>query len=329
MNLERGPGLGPLAFDLSLPDSRPVSKTVTQIANELIVSYARLGGINHLDGKNLPSKSAIAAITVDLLRLLFPGFFDDRTIHSSELKVEMVSLVDAVSEKLEDEITKSLEYAPPEGLEKKDLRAAARKIACEFLGTLPAIRELLKTDADAAFDGDPAALSREEVIVAYPFIEAIAVQRMAHELFQRNIALLPRIMTEWAHARTGMDLHPGAKIGSHFFVDHCTGTVVGETCIIGDHVKMYHGVTLGAKSTSGGQQLRGAKRHPTIEDDVTIYPGATILGGDTVIGEGSTIGGNVFLTSSVPPHSLVVFEGLTVKVLDKRERELRSSDFQI
>ena len=306
-----------------------MSKTVTQIADQLIVSYARLGGINHLDGKNLPSKSAIAAITVDLLRLLFPGFFDDRTIHSSELKVEMVSLVDAVSERLDDEITKSLEYAPPEGLAKKELRAVARKIAGEFLGTLPAIRELLKTDADAAFDGDPAALSREEIIVAYPFIEAIAVQRMAHELYQRNIALLPRIMTEWAHARTGMDLHPGAKIGSHFFVDHCTGTVVGETCIIGDHVKMYHGVTLGAKSTSGGQQLRGAKRHPTIENEVTIYPGATILGGDTVIGKGSTIGGNVFLTSSVPPHSLVVFEGLTVKVMDKRERERRSSDFQI
>ena len=136
-------------------------------------------------------------------------------------------------------------------------------------------------------------------------------------------------MSEWAHARTGMDLHPGAQIGSHFFVDHCTGTVVGESCIIGDHVKMYHGVTLGAKSTSDVEQLRGRKRHPTIEQRVTIYPGATILGGETVIGEGSTIGGNVFLTTSVPPHSLVVFEGVTMKVMNKRERELVVVDFQI
>jgi serine O-acetyltransferase len=165
--------------------------------------------------------------------------------------------------------------------------------------------------------------------VAYPFIEAIAVQRLAHELYLKQVALIPRIMTEWAHTRTGMDLHPGAQIGPSFFVDHCTGTVVGETCIIGRNVKVYHGVTLGAKSTSGGQELRGVKRHPTIEDGVTIYPGATILGGDTVIGEGSTIGGNVFLTTSVPPHSLVVFEGVTVKVLDKRQREGGPVDFQI
>ncbi len=199
----------------------------------------------------------------------------------------------------------------------------------EFLAGLPAVRQVLQTDAEAAYNGDPAALSREEVIVAYPFMEAIAVQRLAHELFKREVALIPRIMTEWAHARTGMDLHPGARIGPYFFVDHCTGTVIGETCIIGKNVKVYHGVTLGAKSTAGGQQLRGTKRHPTIEDGVTIYPGATILGGDTVIGEGSTIGGNVFLTSSVPPHSLVVFEGVTVKVLDKRQRDGGSIDFQI
>lgn len=303
-----------------------MNATVTQLADQLIMSYARLGGINHLDGKNLPSKSAIASITVDLLRLLFPGFFDERTIHSSELKVEMVSLVDSVLERLETEVAKSLEYAPPDGLSKKDLGSAARHLTLEFLSNLPRVREVLRTDAEAAYNGDPAALSREEIIVAYPFIEAIAVQRMAHELFRREIALIPRIMTEWAHARTGMDLHPGARIGSHFFVDHCTGTVVGETCEIGDHVKMYHGVTLGAKSTSGGQQLRGRKRHPTIEDNVTIYPGATILGGETVIGYGSTIGGNVFLTSSVPPYSLVVFEGVSVKVMSKRERSQIVSD---
>jgi len=321
------PGL--LAFPKALLNTGPVNATVTQLTDQLIVSYAKVGGINHLDGKNLPSKSAIAAITVDLLRLLFPGFFDEKMIHSSELKVEMVSLMDSVLERLEDEIYKSLEYSTPEGLTKKDLRRAAHDITLELLGSLPCVRELLKTDVDAAFTGDPAALSHEEIIVAYPFVETIAVQRVAHQLYKRHVALIPRIMSEWAHARTGMDLHPGAQIGSHFFVDHCTGTVVGETCIIGDHVKIYHGVTLGAKSTSDVEQLRGKKRHPTIEDRVTIYPGATILGGETVIGEGSTIGGNVFLTSSVPAHSLVVFEGVTMKVMSKKERERIVTDFQI
>jgi serine O-acetyltransferase len=306
-----------------------VNVTVTQLTEQLILSYARVGGINHLDGKNLPSKTAIASITVDLLRLLFPGFFDEKSIHSSELKVEMVSLMDSVLGRLEDQIAKSLEYAPPPGTTKKDLRFAANKLTLEFLGSLARMREILSTDAEAAFNGDPAALSREEIIVAYPFMEAIAVQRLAHELYQKQIALLPRIMTEWAHARTGMDLHPGARIGSHFFVDHCTGTVVGETCEIGKNVKMYHGVTLGAQSTSGGQQLRGKKRHPTIQDNVTIYPGATILGGETVIGAGSTIGGNVFLTSSVPPNSLVVFEGLTMKVIKKSGPTIGRLDFQI
>jgi serine O-acetyltransferase len=306
-----------------------VNISVTQLTDQLIVSYARVGGINHLDGKNLPSKSAIASITVDLLRLLFPGFFDDRTIHSSELKVEMVALMDSVAGRLEDEVYKSLEYSTPEGVAKDKLRTVARDVTMEFLGDLPKLREMLKSDVEAAYSGDPAARSHEEIIVAYPFVEAIGVQRLAHQLYLKKIALIPRIMTEWAHARTGMDLHPGARIGSHFFVDHCTGTVVGETCEIGNHVKMYHGVTLGAKSTSGGQELRGRKRHPTIEDHVTIYPGATILGGETVIGAGSTIGGNVFLTTSVPANSLVTFEGLTMKVMSKADRLSHRGDFQI
>jgi serine O-acetyltransferase len=187
---------------------------------------------------------------------------------------------------------------------------------------------LLQTDTEAAFKGDPAALSKEEVIVAYPFIEAIAVQRLAHELYLDNIPLIPRIMTEWAHGRSGMDLHPGAQIGSHFFVDHCTGTVIGETSIIGSHVKMYQGVGLVGRSLAAGQLLRGQKRHPTIEDRVTIYAGATIMGGDTTVGEGSTIGANVFLTSSVPPHSLVVQEEANVKVLNKKDRE-KPPDFHI
>jgi serine O-acetyltransferase len=304
--------------------------TVTKLTNELVASYARVGGINHLDGKNLPSNHAITAITQNLLRLLFPGFFDEKPIHSSEIKVTTTELLDSILGALEDEIYKALEYSPPPELPKKGLRSAAHNLTLEFLDSLPRLREMLQTDMEAAYDGDPAAKSKEEVLVSYPFVEAIAVQRLAHELYLKNIALIPRIMTEWAHSRTGMDLHPGAQIGSHFFVDHCTGTVVGETAIIGDHVKMYHGVTLGAKSTSDVEQLRGKKRHPTIEDRVTIYPGATILGGDTVIGAGSTIGGNVFLMESVAPNSIVIYDAPEVRVLSKSDRKKKAAaDFQI
>lgn len=302
--------------------------TVTQLTSQLVASYAKAGGINHLDGKNLPSKRVVTTFTCDLLRLLFPGFFDEKLIHSSEIKVETVALVDSILGTLEDEIRKSLEYHPPEGLAKKDITGEAHKLTTEFLASLPRVREILQTDVQAAFDGDPAAMSKEEVIVSYPFVEAIAVQRLAHELFIKNVPLIPRIMTEWAHSRSGMDLHPGASIGSHFFVDHCTGTVVGETAIIGNYVKMYHGVTLGARSTSGGQQLRGKKRHPTIEDRVTIYPGATILGGETIIGAGSTIGGNVFIMDSVQPNSLVIYDGLDMRVLNKTDKNT-ALDFQI
>jgi serine O-acetyltransferase len=221
-----------------------------------------------------------------------------------------------VCQELGAEISKSLEFAPPAhgplGPE------SGQEVVHAFLQRLPALRELLNSDVQAAFDGDPASTSLEEIILAYPGLEAIAVQRLAHELLSLGVPLIPRMMTEWAHSRTGIDIHPGARIGAHFFIDHGTGVVIGETCIIGDHVKIYHGVTLGARSTSGGQQLRGVKRHPTIEDHVTIYPGATILGGNTVIGRGSTIGGNVFLMHSVPPDSLVYYEERSVVITPKQ-----------
>jgi serine O-acetyltransferase len=306
-----------------------VNVTATELTDGILASYDQVGGINHLDGANLPSKTAIASIACDLLRLLFPGFFGEKPIHTSEIRRQTTKLIKAVQEQLEVEVSKSLEYCPPKSLGTNDPAETARRIVEEFLGKIPRIRQLLQTDAEAAVAGDPAALSKEEVIVAYPFMEAIAVQRMAHELYREHIALLPRMMTEFAHLRTGIDLHPGANIGSHFFIDHGTGTVVGETCDIGDHVKMYHGVTLGAKSTSDVEQLRGKKRHPTIENAVTIYPGATILGGETVIGAGSTIGGNVFLTASVPRNSLVVFQGLTMKIISKSDRGDLVLDYQI
>jgi serine O-acetyltransferase len=236
------------------------------------------------------------------------------------------TLLDTVWGRLEDEIRKSLEYAPPTEVSRSEIRPLAHEITGGLLARLPHIRELLQTDVEAAYNGDPAALSKEEVIVAYPFVEAIAVQRIAHELYLKQVPLIPRIMSEWAHTRTGMDLHPGARIGPYFFVDHCTGTVVGETSEIGSHVKMYQGVGLVARSLAGGQALRGQKRHPTLEDRVTIYAGATIMGGDTVVGTGSTIGANVFLTHSVPAHSLVLSEEVQVRVMSKQDRAL---DYQI
>lgn len=322
---------GLLAIAVGVGDTLGVSLTVTELTQELIASYARVGGINHVDGKNLPSKTAIASICQDLLKLLFPGFFDEHSIHSSELKIETATLMDSVLGRLEDEICKSLEYAPPSdgSLRKRDIRMLGNKWTCEFLARLPAIRELLQTDAEAAYSGDPAALSKEEVIVAYPCIEAIAVQRLAHELYLKEVPLIPRIMTEWAHSRTGIDLHPGAGIGSHFFIDHGTGTVVGETAQIGNHVKLYQGVGLVARSLAGGQSLRGQKRHPTLEDHVTLYAGATIVGGETVIGAHSTVGANVFLMHSVPPHSLVVYEEVNVKVMKKADRKRARDEFQI
>jgi serine O-acetyltransferase len=296
-----------------------VNKLITQLTNDLLASYAGKGGINHLDGVNLPSKSTISEITQDLLKLLFPGFFDDHLIHSYELRIETANLMDSVFGRLEDEVYKSFLHNPPEGLKKEETRSLSHEVTCEVLGKLPALREILQTDVEAAFNGDPAALNQNEVIVAYPFIEAIAVQRLAHEMHNRNIPLIPRIMTEWAHARTGMDLHPGAKIGTHFFIDHGTGTVIGETSVIGNHVKMYQGVALIGRSLKGGQSLRGIKRHPTIEERVTLYANATIMGGDTVVGARSTIGANVFLTHSVPADSLVLTDEVSLKILNKLE----------
>jgi serine O-acetyltransferase len=288
-----------------------------KITDAILASYETGGGINNIDGTNLPSKRAIASICEDLLQLLFPGFHDQEPIHSNHLRRATSYRVQSVADRLEDEICKSLR------LDKPDCpQLEAEGIRCDFLRQLPDIRELLRTDVDAAFNGDPSAASRDEVIVAYPFIEVIAIQRMAHLLYQKHLPLLPRIMTEWAHSRTGTDIHPGAKIGEYFFIDHCTGTVIGETCQIGAHVKMYQGVSLIARSLAGGQALRGKKRHPTIEDGVTIYAGTTIMGGDTIIGAGSTIGANVFLTHSVPPRSLVFYEEKQLQILDKDKRDV-------
>lgn len=302
--------------------------TLCELTQQLLTSYQTMGGINHVDGKSLPSKATIASVIDGLLRLLFPGFFGNRIIRSLDLELETTALLASVGGLLEGEIRSSFEYAPPDGAERDNLTLLAQEVTTSVLAELPRVRELLQTDAEAAFAGDPAALSPDEIIVAYPFIEAIAVQRFAHELYKRGVPLIPRIMTEWAHARTGLDIHPGAEIGSHFFIDHCTGTVIGETSVIGSHVKMYQGVGLVARSLSGGQALRGKKRHPTIGDRVTIYANATIVGGETVVGSGSTIGASVFLMESIPPNSLVVWEPSGMRTMAKT-RVVESPDYEI
>ena len=288
-----------------------MAKKLAQIVDSLVDSFHKYGGINHLDGANLPSRDAVVEITRDLLRLMFPGFYDKDSIHSAQIVEYTSELVSSLARRLENEIHKSLEYRPCDHCDRDNLAGTAARITQEFFLELPSVRAILQTDVTAAYEGDPAAISNEEIILAYPGIEAIAVQRMAHVLYQRHLALIPRIMTEWAHNKTGIDIHPGADIGAHFFIDHGTGVVVGETTVIGKHVKIYQGVTLGAKSfpkDDKGRVVKGIKRHPNIDDHVTIYAGATILG-DVTIGAGSIIGGNVWLLESIPPMTVVYQEG--------------------
>ncbi len=287
----------------------------------MVRSYAELAAINHLGGTQLPSKAAVAAITEDLLHLLFPGFYEGDYLEGKELGPAITDLLGSLEKALTREVGKSL---PAKSVGEESANSKVRS----FLERLPAIRAVLKTDVEAVMAGDPAARNVEEILLAYPGIEAIAVQRMAHELHLLGVPLFPRMMTEWAHSRTGIDIHPGAVIGPSFFIDHGTGIVIGETTEIGKDVRIYHGVTLGARSVTGAQSLRGRKRHPTIEDGVTIYPGATVLGGETVVGKGSTIGGGVFLTKSVPPHHLVFAEHAALKIMPKAERP-RGSEFII
>jgi serine O-acetyltransferase len=294
-------------------------KSVHQYVPELLSSYERIGGLNNSDAHNMPSKRAIGQICEDLLQLLFPGFHDDDAVHNGSLADLTVERMARVVARLTDQVRKSVRIGDPHKPTGK-----TPPIMEKFCQSLPEVRALLGADIEAAYEGDPAALRPEEIILSYPFIEAISIQRLAHRLHQFGAPLIPRMMTEWAHSRTGIDIHPGAAIGSHFFIDHGTGVVVGETCRIGNRVKLYHGVTLGARSFAkdeSGHLVKGGKRHPDVEDNVTIYPNSTILGGETVIGANSTIGASVFLMHSVPPNSLVVYEEKQLSILDKTKRQ--------
>ena len=294
-----------------------MESALSHVVQDILASYDRVGGMNNTDAHNLPSKRAVGGICEDLLQILFPGFHDEEAIHKKSLPVLTRHRVSSVMERLEEQVRQSMHLC--------DTRAPGGIRSSLAAGIFPnAFRRCVtscNTDIEAAYEGDPAAINREEIILSYPFIEAIAIQRIAHRLHRAGVPIIPRMMTEWAHGRTGIDIHPGATIGSHFFIDHGTGVVVGETSVIGDHVKMYQGVALIGRSLSGGQALRGLRRHPTIEDHVTIYAGTTIMGAETVIGAHSTIGANVFLTHSVPPHSLVFYEEKQLRILDKKKRQ--------
>ena len=300
-----------------------------EIVEKILKSYESHGGINHLDGTNLPSKEAVAAIAQDLLRILFPGFHDRVPVARDQVAFYASQLVTSVRERLKTEVMKSFSSIAHKKGDSASLAREAEEVVDEFLHCIARVRELLQKDVQAAFDGDPAARSHEEIILAYPGLEAIAIQRLAHQLFRQKVPVIPRMMTEWAHGRTGIDIHPGARLGTHFFIDHGTGVVIGETTVIGDHVKIYQGVTLGAKSTKDGQKLKGSQRHPTVEERVTIYANATILGGDTVIGKNSTIAGCVFLIHSIPPDSVVMIEQREIKVIRKKDAATIGPDFVI
>ena len=297
-------------------------KPYDQFVPDLLASYATTGGLNHRDSHNMPSTRAVGQNCHDLLQLLFPGFHDDDAVHHGSLAELTSARLAKVAGRLEDQVRKSVRIGDP-----KKPTGRTPPILRQFLSSLAAVRELLRTDIEAAYEGDPAALYSEEIILSYPAVEAIAIQRLAHVLYRAGTPILPRMMTEWAHSRTGIDIHPGAKIGPHFFIDHGTGVVIGETCKIGRRVKLYHGVTLGARSIAkdeAGQIVKGGKRHPNVEDNVTIYPNSTILGGETVIGANSTIGANVFLMHSVPADSLVVYEEKQLVIRDKSARKKES-----
>ncbi|MCE5327327.1 MAG: serine O-acetyltransferase [Planctomycetaceae bacterium] len=306
-----------------------MGKTVTgdlgRLTAAILANYQTDARTQRIGHGFQPNRQQIVQIVEDMRRLLFPGFFGERGLTEGNLGSHIEHLVAEIREKLEQEIYACVctERQCPTCADPETCRNDAEKMAVEFLARVPAIRDMLALDAQAAWDGDPAAKGTDEVIYCYPGYYAVTVYRIAHELLALGVPLMPRIMSEHAHGATGADIHPGAMIGKSFFIDHATGVVIGETTHIGDNVKIYQGVTLGAKSfpkDERGRIIKGLQRHPTIEDNVTIYPNATILGGETVVGHNVTIGGNVYVTESVPAESLVVQMDSNIRVLSKKNR---------
>ena len=296
-------------------------RKLAAVVEGILDSYAEQGNINHLDGSNLPSRAEIDQLLADLLAVVFPGFLGRDRVDELSSRYFVGERCARSLRTLEHVIGRALStpcMRPPGDEENGERRVReAHDHALALLSGIPRIRELLATDVRAALEGDPAACNAPEVITSYPGVTAIAVHRIAHLLYTRGVPLIPRMMTELVHGRTGIDIHPGARIGSGFFIDHGTGVVIGETTQIGERVKLYQGVTLGALSVEVSEASRQQKRHPTLEDNVTVYAGATILGGDTIIGAGSVIGGNVWLTHSVPPGTTVMLDKPSLRFVSK------------
>ena len=312
-----------MATDLRLKEKLP------QLTDRIVETYTEVARTNHLGHCPLPNYEMIVSATEDLKEILYPGYRRRDGLHLGNVTYHVGDLIDRLHDKLMLQIARSLCHQAGKDTccnpkQRADFEALGQSKAVAFLEQLPELRGVLALDVQAAYDGDPACKSTDEVIFCYPGLEAVTVYRLAHALHELRVPLIPRMMTEWAHSRTGIDIHPGAKIGNHFFIDHGTGVVIGETSEIGDWVKIYQGVTLGALSfptDAEGKLVRGTKRHPTIEDRVVIYANATVLGGETVIGHDSVIGSSVWITRPVAPHTTVMMEKPKLRMRGERPEE--------
>jgi len=306
------------------PEDFVMGPKLGELVDHMVTSYGSDPRTQHIDRIYLPSRADIIQLVQDMLELVYPGFIGRQHLTKHNVAFHVGDLLPRIAENAFQQIHMCLCYMrEADDADKRTEEACAaeaRRMTVSLLEGIPCIRELLAGDVQAAHDGDPAALNLDEVVLAYPGLLAISVHRLAHGLYELGVPLMPRIMSEWAHTQTGIDIHPGARIGKNFFIDHGTGVVIGETTDIGDNVKIYQGVTLGALSfpkDERGRVIREAKRHPTVRDNVTIYANAIVLGGDTVLGERSVIGGSVFVTSSVPPDSIVTFQPPELRVKPK------------
>jgi serine O-acetyltransferase len=300
----------PRVDEVEITTTNWVEEDLPHLIDEIVHNYEVYGDIDYLAGKDLPSKQSVIEVLEDLLKVLFPGYPGKEDVKNANIRTFLSKSLQTIYARLVDEVDKSLKYAcrKLETCPTDACRRQAQQIGQELLEKIPLIRTLLMGDINAAYEGDPAATSTDEVILSYPCVLAIATYRLAHELYNKGVPFIPRIMSEYAHSKTGIDIHPGAKIGRNFFIDHGTGVVIGETAKIGDNVKIYQGVTLGALSfprDENGAIIKGKKRHPTVGNNVIIYSGATILGGETLIGDHVIVGGNVWLTSSISPDTKV------------------------
>lgn len=309
-------------------DSSSRLPRIEHLVADMVASFNADPRTRHIDATFLPSRARTIDIIEILRRVMFPGFFDDQRLTSETIQYHVGDLINQLKGLLYEQIRQAFRHDANRNSEGSGDKCdhcdeRAERTTLRFLARLVEVRRLLATDVQAAFDGDPAATSTDEAVFCYPGVDAIFIHRIAHELYRLKVPLLPRIMSEYAHNETGIDIHPGATIAESFFIDHGTGVVIGETCKIGNRVKIYQGVTLGALSTKGGQSWRGRQRHPTIGDDVTIYGGAIILG-DIVIGEGCTIGGTVFLTRAVEPYHTVTMKAQELEI--KPRKKPRNAD---